>query len=61
MLFVAHGNSIRSLIKYLENISDEDIAHVEMPFGSILDYKVADDGRMEAKSVMKIDLVAPPA
>ncbi|HET7302357.1 MAG TPA: 2,3-bisphosphoglycerate-dependent phosphoglycerate mutase [Candidatus Saccharimonadales bacterium] len=61
VLVVAHGNSIRSLIKYLENISDEDIAHVEMPFGSILDYKVADDGRMEAKSVMKIDLVAPPA
>lgn len=61
VLLVAHGNSIRSLIKFLENVSDEDIAHVEMPFGSILDYKVADDGRMEAKSVMKIELVAPPA
>lgn len=31
VLIVAHGNSIRSIIKYIENISDEDIMSVEIP------------------------------
>lgn len=31
VLIVAHGNSIRSIIKYIENISDEDIMNVEIP------------------------------
>ena len=39
ILVVAHGNSDRALIKYLDDISDEEIADVEMPFGSILVYK----------------------
>ena len=29
VLIVAHGNSLRSIIKYLENISDEDIMNIE--------------------------------
>ncbi len=33
VLIVAHGNSIRSIIKYIENISDEDIMNVEIPTG----------------------------
>lgn len=33
VLIVAHGNSIRSIIKYIENISDEDIMSVEIPTG----------------------------
>ena len=33
ILIVAHGNSLRSIIKYLENISDEDIMNIELPTG----------------------------
>lgn len=33
VLIVAHGNSLRSIIKYLENISDEDIMNIELPTG----------------------------
>lgn len=33
VLVVAHGNSLRSIIKYLENISDEDIMNIELPTG----------------------------
>lgn len=33
ILIVAHGNSLRSLIKYLENISDEDIINIEIATG----------------------------
>lgn len=56
LLVVAHGNSIRALMKYLENISDEGIADVEMKFGQVLIY------RFEAgndKPVEKIALQAP--
>ena len=38
LLVVAHGNSIRALMKYLDNISDEGIADVEMPLGHLLVY-----------------------
>lgn len=33
VLIVAHGNSLRSIIKYLENISNEDIMNIELPTG----------------------------
>jgi len=35
----AHGNSIRALIKYLDNISDTDIATVNIPTGVPLVYE----------------------
>lgn len=38
VLVVAHGNSIRALMKYLDQISDEGIADVEMPLGHLLVY-----------------------
>ena len=31
VMIAAHGNSLRSLIKYFENISDEEIINVEIP------------------------------
>jgi len=33
VLIVAHGNSLRTIIKYLEHISDEDIPHRELSTG----------------------------
>jgi 2,3-bisphosphoglycerate-dependent phosphoglycerate mutase len=33
VLIVAHGNSLRSITKYVENISDEKIPEVEIPTG----------------------------
>ncbi len=33
VLIVAHGNSLRSIMKYVENISDEKIPEVEIPTG----------------------------
>lgn len=33
VLVVAHGNSLRSITKYVENISDEEIPKVEIPTG----------------------------
>ncbi len=49
ILFVAHGNSIRALVKYIESISDEDISKFEMVFGTILIYQVNDEGKENSK------------
>lgn len=40
VLVVAHGNSLRALIKHLENISDEDIAQLNLPTGIPLLYRL---------------------
>ncbi len=54
VLLVAHGNSIRSLIKYIENISDEKIGAMEMLQDAALVYEVDFDGRMKDKSVVTL-------
>ena len=40
VLVVAHGNSLRALIKHLENISDEDIVGLEIPTGRPIIYEL---------------------
>ena len=49
VLFVAHGNSIRALVKYIESISDEGISEFEMVFGTVLIYQVDGDGKETGK------------
>jgi 2,3-bisphosphoglycerate-dependent phosphoglycerate mutase len=61
IVVVSHGNTIRSLIKYLEDISDEGIAEVEMPFGDILIYHVTPEGKHHSKELRQIDIVPPKA
>ena len=39
-LVVAHGNSLRGLVKHLEGISDEDIAELNIPTGMPLVYEL---------------------
>jgi len=34
VLVVAHGNSLRALVKHLEHISDTDIAELNIPTGA---------------------------
>jgi 2,3-bisphosphoglycerate-dependent phosphoglycerate mutase len=40
VLIAAHGNSIRSLVKYLENIPDDRIVELEIPTGRPLVYEL---------------------
>lgn len=40
VLVVAHGNSLRALVKHLDGISDEDIAALNIPTGIPLVYKL---------------------
>lgn len=43
IIIVAHGNSLRGLIKYLDNISDEDIISLELETGNPICYELDDD------------------
>ncbi len=43
VLIVAHGNSLRALIKYLDNISDDDIMKLEIPTGEPICYELDEE------------------
>ena len=43
VLIVAHGNSLRALVKYLDNIPDNEILNLNIPTGIPLIYELDDD------------------
>ena len=40
VIIAAHGNSLRALVKYLDNISDEEIVELNIPTGVPLVYEL---------------------
>ena len=59
VLIVAHGNSIRSLIKYIESLSNKEISEVEMIFNSILIYEIKQYGRKLSKIEAVVEVSEP--
>ena len=49
IIIAAHGNSLRSLIKYLDDISDEDIVKLEIPTGAPMHYVFNQSGKVISK------------
>jgi 2,3-bisphosphoglycerate-dependent phosphoglycerate mutase len=49
VLVAAHGNSLRGIIKYLSNISDDEIVGLEIPTGKPIVYELADDLSVERR------------
>lgn len=45
VIIAAHGNSLRALVKYLDNVSDEDIISLNIPTGIPLVYELDEDLR----------------
>jgi 2,3-bisphosphoglycerate-dependent phosphoglycerate mutase len=43
VLIASHGNSLRALVKYLDNLSDNDIVGLNIPTGIPLVYELNDD------------------
>lgn len=43
VIICAHGNSLRALIKYIDNLNDEDVTKLEIPTASPLVYELDDD------------------
>ena len=52
-LVVAHGSTLRALIKYLERISDRDIENVEVPNGEPIEYQFDSRLKILRKIVIK--------
>jgi 2,3-bisphosphoglycerate-dependent phosphoglycerate mutase len=43
VIIAAHGNSLRALVKYLDNIPDQDIVELNIPTGMPLVYELSED------------------
>jgi len=43
LLIAAHGNSLRALVKYLDNVSDQEIPKLNIPTGIPLIYELNDE------------------
>jgi len=52
VIVAAHGNSIRALMKYLENISDTEISNVEIATGEAHIYSINHEGKVESKEIL---------
>ena len=58
VLVVAHGNSLRAVIKYIERVSDEGIADLEIPFEAVIIYDIDKEGHSTHKEVRTIEAKA---
>ncbi|MGL5041808.1 MAG: 2,3-diphosphoglycerate-dependent phosphoglycerate mutase [Culicoidibacterales bacterium] len=55
VLVVAHGNSLRALIKYLDVISDDDILAIEIPTGQPIVYELDEELVVLAKYYLEVE------
>ncbi|MEA2641635.1 MAG: 2,3-bisphosphoglycerate-dependent phosphoglycerate mutase [Chloroflexota bacterium] len=55
VIVVAHGNSLRALVKYLEAISDEMISALEIGTAEVYLYDVAPDGKIVDKQIRAVN------
>jgi 2,3-bisphosphoglycerate-dependent phosphoglycerate mutase len=53
VLIVAHGNSLRSITKYVENISDQDIPNMEIPTGLPIIYTFDFQMKLQKKLLLE--------
>jgi 2,3-bisphosphoglycerate-dependent phosphoglycerate mutase len=52
VLVVAHGNSLRSIVMYVENISEKDIPNLEIPTGVPILYTFDKNMKMLEKKLL---------
>ena len=52
VLVAAHGNSLRSITKYIENISDEEITSVEIATGEPIVYTLDENLKIIKKEIL---------
>jgi 2,3-bisphosphoglycerate-dependent phosphoglycerate mutase len=53
VIVVAHGNSLRGLIAYLENLNDEEIINLEIPTGKPICYIFDDNLKIIKKDYVE--------
>ena len=52
ILIVAHGNSLRALTKYLENISDKNISKLEIEIGEVNVFEIDNNENIITKKIL---------
>ncbi|MFH1462492.1 MAG: 2,3-diphosphoglycerate-dependent phosphoglycerate mutase [bacterium] len=52
VLVVASHNSLRALVKYIENISDKDIINLEIPTATIIKYELDKKLKIQNKTIL---------
>jgi len=55
VIIVAHGNSLRALVKYIEKLTDEEIKDVNIPTGIPLVYELDEKGNFLSKQYLVSD------
>ncbi len=61
VLVVAHGNSLRCVMKYVEELSNQQVESLEMLFGEVVTYDCDSQGHFTHKQVTKLKIPYPPA
>lgn len=51
VIVAAHGNSLRAIVKHLENISDEHIPGLEIGTGTVYVYEIDTDSTVKSKEI----------
>ena len=51
VIVAAHGNSLRAIAKYLEEISDDEIPNLEFGTGEIYVYEIDESGKVKSKEI----------
>lgn len=52
IIVAAHGNSLRALMKHLDEIDDEHVHELEIGTGEVVIYEISEDGAVIEKSVL---------
>ncbi len=55
VIVVAHGNSLRSIVMYLEKLSPEEIVKVEIPTGTPIVYDLDENGNILNKEIRHLE------
>lgn len=53
VIVAAHGNSLRAIVKKLEDIADEEIPNLEIGTGEIYIYEINNNGKVLSKEIRK--------
>ena len=52
IIVAAHGNSLRALMKHLDEIDDSNVHELEIGTGEVVIYEISEDGSVIGKSIL---------
>ena len=52
VLLVGSHNALRSIVKYIENISDKEIINLEIPYGGLIEYEFDESLKLKNKRIL---------